>query len=562
MSSYFTETFQGSEGLGFDNSGWTATGSPDPNGLTSEVNDPPHWGTSSFRLPVSASTNSYVERTVASKTLVYARIEVVLESYTITTSNENFRELFRATNGGSSEAFSVYLEILTPATPRLMVRVTNAAGGTVFQQMVSDPNVGQRYRVDVKYDMAGNTYELWLNGVSQRTGTLTSPVASIDTISIGTKSLNSAEETGQAWVYLNQVALDDANYIGNETIDWKGQSFGVNEVIMTYGDAANFTVDYDDGELPTWESSTGSVLTTKNESPTIEIRADFVSYEDRTLVIGATADATRFRQIRAMHGHGYDATFSGGAYFFNTTGDRTGMRIDEAYSRLHGLRIGASMSEASPVYAVTVVGNTTGRRVTGVVVETSDNTGAGKANGIGAYSLVAQSPVIATCLVKSAKTNGFFTNSGTALLYGCTSATDIEISSAILKNMIIGGVLVGTANAASTNNIVSSGTAPGSNPETGTPTFIDAAGGDYHLAESDTLALGQGADLSADASFPLSYDIDDQAITQWSIGADAQAGPFDDGGVGPFGYSPSFLRKLLQKQQVRKLQHQGVRYAE
>lgn len=61
--------------------------------------------------------------------------------------------------------------------------------------------------------------------------------------------------------------------------------------------------------------------------------------------------------------------------------------------------------------------------------------------------------------------------------------------------------------------------APGTNPVTGTVTFV--GGGDYHLASTDTVARDAGLSLSSDADYPLSTDIDEQTITGTpDLGAD------------------------------------------
>ena len=77
-----------------------------------------------------------------------------------------------------------------------------------------------------------------------------------------------------------------------------------------------------------------------------------------------------------------------------------------------------------------------------------------------------------------------------------------------------------TYTAGSTNNCSSvSGDAPGSNAVTGTATFVDAANGDWHLAATDTVAKGAGANLYSS----FTTDIDGQtrpASGAWCIGCD------------------------------------------
>lgn len=53
------------------------------------------------------------------------------------------------------------------------------------------------------------------------------------------------------------------------------------------------------------------------------------------------------------------------------------------------------------------------------------------------------------------------------------------------------------------------------------PTFVDAAGDDFHLASSDTTWKDAGSDLSGDANLAVTDDIDGQTRSgTWDIGAD------------------------------------------
>jgi len=56
-----------------------------------------------------------------------------------------------------------------------------------------------------------------------------------------------------------------------------------------------------------------------------------------------------------------------------------------------------------------------------------------------------------------------------------------------------------------------------------TVTFVDAAGADYHLSTSNTLAIEQGTDLSTDGTLDFSTDVDGETRpkgVRWDIGAD------------------------------------------
>ncbi len=85
---------------------------------------------------------------------------------------------------------------------------------------------------------------------------------------------------------------------------------------------------------------------------------------------------------------------------------------------------------------------------------------------------------------------------------------------------------VGTFSASSTNNLSTTGDAPGSSPRNAAVTFVSPGAPDYHLAAADTGARGYGADLSADANLAFAVDIDGAARSGlWDIGADEWAAP-------------------------------------
>jgi hypothetical protein len=76
-------------------------------------------------------------------------------------------------------------------------------------------------------------------------------------------------------------------------------------------------------------------------------------------------------------------------------------------------------------------------------------------------------------------------------------------------------------NAASTDNCADvANDAPTTNLVTGSPTFVDEAGDDFHLASNDSVCKDAGVDLSGDSNFPFSDDIDGETRSTWDIGPD------------------------------------------
>jgi hypothetical protein len=123
----------------------------------------------------------------------------------------------------------------------------------------------------------------------------------------------------------------------------------------------------------------------------------------------------------------------------------------------------------------------------------------------------------------------------TIVVEGVATAVSIRNNSSYLKNNLIktnGGVGIYKDPAASTFLVENCATSDGTADDFGGTgnkvnqifDFVNEAGYDFHLAQTDTSARGAGANLSADTYLPFSTDIDGQlrnpSGTGWDIGAD------------------------------------------
>jgi hypothetical protein len=118
-------------------------------------------------------------------------------------------------------------------------------------------------------------------------------------------------------------------------------------------------------------------------------------------------------------------------------------------------------------------------------------------------------------------------DNATAYAYNCTAVSngDYGMLRCVFKNCLSSGHSTGDFLAAQTgsiNNASSDGTASGTGSRTSqTFTFVNSGSGDYHLASGDAGAKDFGSDLSADAVYPISTDIDGATRSgSWDIGAD------------------------------------------
>jgi hypothetical protein len=97
------------------------------------------------------------------------------------------------------------------------------------------------------------------------------------------------------------------------------------------------------------------------------------------------------------------------------------------------------------------------------------------------------------------------------LIGGATTLNGDTGSHQILKNnLVTGGTSARYAGTfgTSTNNAGDSGdTPPGSNPHTGTFTFVNSTAGNYLLSSGDTVAKGNGTNLFTDANYAVTIDI-------------------------------------------------------
>lgn len=133
--------------------------------------------------------------------------------------------------------------------------------------------------------------------------------------------------------------------------------------------------------------------------------------------------------------------------------------------------------------------------------------------------------------IRSVATGGGFTiRCYNNTIVNCERGIDVQGVYAYAKNCIVldcedGGGFVGVSETGSANNLSNDTVLPpGTDSRNGTAQFVDAAGGDFHLAATDVNACNQGTDPS-DSELVFSDDIDGQprSYAAWDIGADEMA---------------------------------------
>jgi hypothetical protein len=284
----------------------------------------------------------------------------------------------------------------------------------------------------------------------------------------------------------------------------------------------------DYSSLSLWEPDTDNDLVTAAAGELAECYAGSDAISASLTISGATTNSTYYREVRAASGA--EAKMPWGStsdtYVLSTsTAMASLLTVDEDYARVVSIQVdhlSTSTNQTAlrlnvvsgPKYAVGCYARSAGTGTTSAAFYATGSTGT-----VYFINCVATASLMGIRIVR------------TALAYNCTvvgCATGItrEGGTATAKNCLVSDASTacfsGTFGASSVTNASSDATAPGTGSRTSqTFTFVNAAGGDYHLASGDAGAKNFGTDLSADASYAFSTDFDGQTRSgSWDIGAD------------------------------------------
>jgi hypothetical protein len=284
---------------------------------------------------------------------------------------------------------------------------------------------------------------------------------------------------------------------------------GTNESISDYEGGSP---DYTEGQFGTWEAATDNNNVTGAVSPVLEVYAEGGggSLWDETAVdfLGGTNNATYMRIVRPAAGNKHSGIIV-------TDGSAAGFR-DAATTPSYLFQL----ADTGPIYFQDLIITRTG-------IDNLYDCGIKVLSGCTAH--------VVGCLVFGFEGRGIQLESGGAIAVNC-------VVHAVDRCMFTSGITVYcynvTENGCTRNSIFNSGTATTKNcvwdtaisnsgthnqttNVTGTPTYVDAAGDDFHLDPDDTVALDNGTDLSADGTFAFDDDIDgDTRSGTWDVGFD------------------------------------------
>ena len=306
----------------------------------------------------------------------------------------------------------------------------------------------------------------------------------------------------------------------------------------------------DYSSLSAWEAGEQGDLVTADEIR----QAECYAMSDTTAVTidGSTTDATRYLRIYTPASERHDGKWNASKYRMEVT-DSSGIQLMDEFIYLDGLQVKITIS-ASAVHHKWAISFHHNYSTTSAAKQYCSNTisvidtSAGSDN-LGFGGFVVHDAVsdggktyVWNCVAYGARERGGYGDlwgwgftcqtNGYLYTYNCTAYdcdTGFYVSGTpkefISKNCLAQGCddgFGGTFSTGTTYNCSDiSSDAPGTNPVTGTVTFVDATNRDLHLASSDTVAKDAGTDLSADSVLSFSDDIDSQARSgTWDIGAD------------------------------------------
>lgn len=285
--------------------------------------------------------------------------------------------------------------------------------------------------------------------------------------------------------------------------------------------------------LNAWEAAQQRDLVAADEEAVAECAA-FADTSSLT-IDGWTVDATRRVIVRAAVGADAQMPWSTSAYRM-TANNIFAIDNFEDYTLVQGLQLEQTIAFAQ--------GGIKNRAVL-MEVERCVIRSDGAGSLIGVDQTVAGEIRLRNCLIYGWATHGVACGAfsgGVVRLYNCTivnngqrgihRAGDDSNNLLYVHNTLCAGNTTADfaqSITAGSHNATADGSALGANSRTSqTFTFVDAAGGDWHLDGADAGAQGFGTDLSADPTWPFSVDFDGETRSApWDIGADqvAAGGP-------------------------------------
>ena len=290
---------------------------------------------------------------------------------------------------------------------------------------------------------------------------------------------------------------------------------GTNENIQTYDSAGG--KDYT--ALTTWEQATDIDLVTGTQSEVLECYKG--AHNDEVSFSGATANSSYFRILRPATGEGHSGIpkIDGSVVAFTRSGtDSACFFLNENNIQLQDLVVEFDTTHTGSVsYCYFLVNSSNDQACVGCLALEGSRGDTGNSHvGFAGYD----NHYFIDCLAHNLESDGTgdgFLLLGAANCYNCTSTNngrgmaEESIANPVAKNCI---------SSHNTTDWFGTWTKTTCTAENDEPTYVNSGGDDFHLDSSDTVAKGNGTDLSGDANYAFDDDIDGDTMSDWPIGFD------------------------------------------
>ncbi len=312
------------------------------------------------------------------------------------------------------------------------------------------------------------------------------------------------------------------------------------DVIGGLGDGTSWANAY--SSLNSWEAAEQVDLVAAGDEHIVYCKAASGSADTaQVIILGWTTGASNRITCEVQQADRHDGKYNTSKYRLEMSGGNPILSLEEDYTNIVGFQIKNSRTghwQRTVNIIATYTTNDTQNKIAESIIWTTGN--------YTDYALAVADARVIVVIVNNLIINDSTYNNGTVLcLYGhgdqtygkccyynntCIGgiyAIDGGGANQVFKNNIGSNAVTsnfnGTFDAASDYNSSDDATSSGgaNDKVSQTFTFVDSANDDFHLASGDTGAKDSGTDLSADADYAFSVDIDgDTRSGTWDIGAD------------------------------------------
>lgn len=168
------------------------------------------WGSQSLQIVYVAGENSILFHDFsAAEPILYSGYEFIVTAESLANGEANFMWAQQTVGGAATLIVGALIQ---NGLGQLQFRTSIYHDGSANDFDV-DISLNALYRVEYEWDSTADTWEWWLDGVSQNSGTLTGSAATAEPRRIYMGAVG-ATVTAAATVYFDQIAFDDGAQIG------------------------------------------------------------------------------------------------------------------------------------------------------------------------------------------------------------------------------------------------------------------------------------------------------------------------------------------------------------